>query len=434
VIDNTTGRDARDHYLRSVLRLKRDPFGQQATAVLEIQEQPEDPPFFRGFVDLESDDIGQSYLDLLLREHDSIVSGPEGSGKTTLCLNLAYQLRFQTPPTLAVTYKVGPQPLPPRRALPPRFTEALATDLLIHVAEQHGRLSRAGILEPLTPELAAYCRAHIPFFQRNVARHRGRGGDEQAFMRGWWEIWQRPAVRYTSPDPQLLRFLDQLAKAPAPPRGPRRDTLSQALAGVDLAARLGFHRVFVLVDEDDGTAEPAVWREVVERLTHLAGNRKLAAPLYLKLFLSEPEQQQEGPSVHSILSPLLRNEPTSVIMNWKPEAFRELLRKRFQSGGSKLVGFDVLAGHGVTEGVDQWLIDKARHSPRRLVQLAGALITAHANRAPGESLITLADLQAVEQTLAHSTRAHPSTAHQGEVNDHRSRGAARLQSSAIRSR
>ena len=118
MIDNTTGRDPRDHYLRSVLRLKRDPFGQQATAVLEIQEQPEDPPFFRSFVELQNDDVGQSYLDLLLSDNDGIVSGPEGSGKTTLCLNLAYQLRFQTPPTLAVTYKVSPQPLPPRRALP----------------------------------------------------------------------------------------------------------------------------------------------------------------------------------------------------------------------------------------------------------------------------------------------------------------------------
>lgn len=427
MIDNTTGRDLRDHYLHSVLRLKRDPFGQQATAVLEIQEQPEDPPFFRSFVELRNDDVGQSYLDLLLSDNDGIVSGPEGSGKTTLCLNLAYQLRLQAPPTLAVTYKVGTPP--PRRALPPRFTEALATDLLIHVAEQYGRLSREGILEPLTPELAAFCRAHIPFFLRNVARHRGRAGDEQAFMRGWWEIWQRPAVRYTSPDSKLLHFFDQLTEAPTPPRGPRHDTLNQALTGIDLAARFGFHRVFVLVDEDDVTVEPAIWSAVVERLARFADNRNLAAPIYLKLFLPEPVAALED-----FIIPL-RNQPISVIMNWKPEAFRELLRKRFQSGGSKLVGFDVLAGHGVTEGVDQWLIEKAGHSPRRLVQLAGDLITAHVTRAPGESLIALADLQAVERTLAHLTRAHPSTAHQGEVNDHRQRaswGAAGPLSSVIR--
>jgi hypothetical protein len=280
----------------------------------------------------------------------------------------------------------------------------LATDLFVQVIEQYSRLSREVALDKLTPALVAYWQAHIPSFQRNLQRHmaRARQAAEEPFLRGWWEIWRRPVARYTPRSEAVLGYLSQLATM-ASTQGSKAggDTLPQFFTGVRLAKGVGFQRLFLLVDEGE-TSHITTWGDVIRLLVKLTTHPDLPLPLYLKLFLPE----SLAPKLASVHSHPLRSEPISVIMSWNsPGAFRALLRKRFRSSGSKLAGFDVLAGRDITSGLDNWLIESAQQSPRRFVELASALIEVHAHRAARESLITLDDTRAAERIYL----GHPPT-------------------------
>ncbi len=420
-IISINGRSARSNYLFSVLRLKRDPFSRPAKAEVEIQEQPADPPFFRSFIDLDSQIQNQTYLDLLLSERDVALSGPPGSGKTTLRYNLAHKLRLQTLRTLAVTYEVDARSISSRRALPHGLTQALATDLFVQVAEQYSRLSREVDLNELTPALIEYWHAYIPSFYRNLQRHlrRSREDSEEAFLSGWWQIWKRPVVRYIPRTDSLLTFLQNLADEPPPRhRAPQNPALSQALKGIELAAQLGFQRLFMLVDEGDAAADSSAWLGVMSRLSRLASHPGLAMPIYLKLFL--PDKMTA--TLSSTIASSLRSEPVFAMIQWNsPEAFRALLKRRFQSSGSRLAGFDVLASRDITSGLDEWLINSAQYSPRRFIEFANALIDAHAQRASQEPLISRADAETAARNCSGSPPALPKL-DQGDVNERCHRG------------
>ncbi len=96
---------------------------------------------------------------------------------------------------------------------------------------------------------------------------------------------------------------------------------------------------------------------------------------YFKYFL--PKSLQE-PIENFLNQPPDQNglQPLITTLIWDKPSLKRLLKARFRSAGSRRVSFNNLAPT-LKESLDDWLLNHAHGSPRRLLQLINALIDEH---------------------------------------------------------
>src|SRR5690606_14650648 len=87
-------------------------------------------------------------------------------------------------------------------------------------------------------------------------------------------------------------------------------------------------------------------------------------------------------------------EAISVMIAWDDSALVELIANRFRSARRWMRSFDTVSD---IPHLNVKMIAAAEGSPRRLAQIASALIDAHAGRAPDEPFFTAEDWQIMRQ-------------------------------------
>lgn len=387
-----TGRDV---YLKKTLHLNHDPFA-NPVAEWEIQLNPDDPPFFRYFVDPpyeNQEEETNSLLDNLQQPGTAVVFGAAGSGKTMLCYRLDAACRELAAPTLMLSQVLGKDAsLTDPNAFWQKLTEGLAVDLFVQTLERFDSIP-LNTLKELTPSLAHYWARHIPQFTRNVKRHlaQQQKHETSGLSAQWWSVWQRTAVRYTPFNRERVQFLTNLLTVPT---GWSNGTMGEMTfqTGISLAKQLGFQQVFLLVDVVE-----AIQREESELENHIRALWRYLLPLsvplpfYPKFFLP----LRLKPLMESLIAQTPLISPVfSAIMNWSdPQVLTELVENRFRSAGGWIKGLDVLASEEIVSELSEAILRVANHSPRRLLQLHSLLIDAHVSRDPTDRQITAVDWQ-----------------------------------------
>lgn len=415
-------RAARETYLLETLGLKYDPFV-DAYAEAELKAGKDDPPFFSYCIEPPTEPAVDSILEKLNQPQPAFVFGEAGSGKTALRFMLEADGRSQRSQTLTVSHVIGkdhnsgengparppngtwgarPLTAGPEPAPWAQLTIDLAIDLLIQVVE---RFHAVGEPEPaVLTESTAYWQAHVPHFTSILQRHlpERKSSRLTGISEWWWLSWGRPIIINTPFTAPLRSFLQKLASAPHQQEreGGSRYEFARGLA---LAQALGYKQVYLLVDAA-GSPPPTKW------ITHLWPLSELLdwttpIPLFPKFFLPLDLKDE----VENWLDRLTLT-PFSVTIKWDQVGLARLIAERFRSAGSSWIrGFDVLASREIDGRLHQGIIDAAKGSPRRLLQLISALIEAHAGRAPDELDFTAGDWQTMRRQWSSPPTPPPLT-------------------------
>lgn len=395
----------RQFYLAETLGLSHDPFD-GPVAEQELHSTEKEPYFFAYYTDPTPVKFDKPLLQTLRERRSGLIFGPPGSGKTTLRYTLEAECRAVFDRTLVVTYELSHKISRPPTAEEhwTNLARELAIDLFIQVVEQ------LNIIDAPTKVQLAHLHGQMalvwPRLRRTVEllltddfSTRDNG------LAALWPRLNRPAIRYVSPSARIRQFIEaslpQEADSPVTSTG---QTLLQA--GLAAAKAWGFERVFVLVDGVD-----ALEREVDSMLA-------LIAPLLDNLAHWQTEQlyffsflplELENPlnKTYREKFNLLPFSPIWYIIEWHESNLTELLHQRLRAAGSRLPGFNALAATDLGPKLEQALIDAAKDSPRRLLQVVSALIDAHAQSKPERVLITAQDWQQMRQQWSYGLPLPP---------------------------
>lgn len=383
--------NARLEFLKSI-GLTHDPFATPvAEQELRIEEIPPrfysyfTPPIFADL--LPSQDIFQT----LRAANHTFIYGAPGAGKTTLRLMLEADCRTRLDHTLVVTYNLGEDIIQPLSAEQhwKRLARALAIDLFVQWVEQFDPTRSASRDEYTRAlrQLMALSECHL---QRVVNRIlENPHPNSLAGLGAYWSVVNRPAVRYVASSQQLLDVLRSAQQAP--PCSPLPDGINLVHIGVEIAKQSEFTQVLVLVDGVDARKRDGEWmlallEPLLQSLEHWSNQG-----VFLKFFLPL-ELQERLADLHS--------EYVQGKITWDREALRALIRERFRAAGSRKVGFDVLAGEGLEDKLDDLILESAQGSPRRMLQIISVLIDAHIARAPHEDKFTILDWENMRRNWA----------------------------------
>ncbi len=332
-------------------------------------------------------DFGSIYVDLqpgllaaLQRPEAGCLFADYGMGKTATRIALEYALRLaRSPVTLCTTYTpLITMQLPGGEQSPAELFAAISTELRIDLLIQY--------LERL-PEREAHGAAALVPAQREALLRQARAlparllkplraalRDESpersaAFWRGL-----RPVVRYVAPDAHwhdLLALVQGAARSPV-----EAPAWSTTIADV---RSLGFEQMMLLVDAvDTRSFSVEAYLEVIRPLliatAELANQQifvKYFLPLEMKPLLKPfLDQQQAG------LTPL---RAIATIDTISSNDLDLLLKERFEAAGTSSASFRSLdwLGESIDESIQARLVALAAGSPRRLIELASALIDFH---------------------------------------------------------
>lgn len=349
----------------------------------------ERPSFFSYYTPTATLSEVPAVLDLLRRPGTAFVFGARGAGKTVLRLMLEAEIRRVQNSTLVVSYRLSND----RQLLTPEqhydhLTRALATDLFIQIVEQFNPLTS----HPTPLQISALrslLLSNSVTFKRMAQRI--LDDPEPRSVLGLGALWgalDRPALRYVSRSPEILDLIKQLI----PDDTLRATALSgkQSLqAGFQAAKDWGYDKIFVLVDNVKTQQSAAAAVETINPLFDFIEKWE-QQDVYWKFFLP--------PELHSEVSSRLKNwvlrfSPFETKIEWNEHSLRRLLVERFRAAASRRLGLDDMVEARLVGRIDNLILDAAKGSPRRLLQIIDSLITAHISNAlrTHENLITLAD-------------------------------------------
>lgn len=376
----------RQQYLSSTLRLNHDPFA-YAVAELEILANDVDPFFFSYFVD-PPHEPNISLLDAIKEPIHSVVYGQVGSGKTTLRYALEAACRVVPDKTLVVSMEIGKNQVgvDSKQSTDAALLEALATDLFVQLVEQH-HLFQDILTTELIIELSEFWQSSIPNFRRQLARwlERGEPGGLVGISK-WWSVWHRAIVNYTPLTTKRNEFLESIFSIDVSAADERPPTF---YTGIKLAQTIGYERIFVLVDV---AGKSQNFQKRLHYILKNIFNGTNTPPIFFKGFLPLENKSLIEKSLQpykQLTSPFL-----STIMDWKDsDLLQSIISNRFRSAGSLIKGFESIASQNIVHQINAALNAAADGSPRRLLQLADLLITAHAQRDPADPVITVVDWQ-----------------------------------------
>ena len=348
----------------------------------------------------------------------TLIFGRPGDGKTTLRLALeAYYRRSHSERTLAVAYILQenfnrpPTPLEHRQQL----AKVLAIDLVIQVIERFNPLDRP----PTGGQIAALAKQLLiggTTIQQLVRRVLDEPEPDSIYgLSAHWSLVHRPVVRRVVSSPALLDLLRQTQQV-MPAVQLAEDRLSEGWQAMQL---WGFEQCYVLVDgvDTNTTRSPnfmlRLLQPLFDQLAEFEEHRgwlKFFLPLELATAANDRVQRQANQ---------LTIHPISFIMGqWQPMDFQRLLAARFRTAGSRRVSWMDLAADDLPGNLDHALVQAARGSPRRYLQLIQALIDAHALRDPLDRYITLDDWVHMQEQWANADCRHRLTLNRSDCSGH----------------
>jgi hypothetical protein len=376
---------ARSRYLLQQLGLSHDPF-LHSVAEQEIEHQPNQ--FYVYSADIQADLLAQ-----LLQPSHTVILAPPGGGKTTLRLNLAYQLRCHRPGILPVTYQ-----LTDITAFEPEHAEAnlrreFAKDLLISLLRQE-KITQPS---PVAPGSAS-------------ARLIAGLLHQQPYRRAFERLLQMPDSR------PLNSLWGALGRAGTPPLAwtsvaVRRLAASlldlsydpqQPASFADLPVALqegGFTHMYLLLDSIDAIERSP--EQIAQILQQISGWAASNAPwLVLKLFL--PGEIE--PLLPACTQALRGRPPLQQIqIRWTDEQLEEVLLQRLRAAHSDFGSVRDLFARHEADAISRELIHAAQGSPRELFRLFSAVIDAHIARNAPSLALGYADWQAGCRTTSFSS-------------------------------
>ncbi len=396
--ESLRAQNPRTKYLREA-GLSTDPFI-TPVAELELGLAQDIPTFYSFYSPPNLMTLSEQSIRLqdLRQPQHSFVYGEPGSGKTTLRFALEAECRAVLADDLVVTYTLGEDVQAPLSAEDHgnRLARAVAIDLFIQVVERFDPRTypNAQQVEALKRQIAIGG-VHLYRLIRTLIdspRPKARAG-----LGTYWSFLGRSPVRYIPSSQSLLDLLNDCLHdlVPVAPVLQGWESVWQALA----AARLwGFERALVLIDgvdtrDRDEQAMSELIRPLLAQLKIIQDRN-----LFFKFFLP-PELQNLIAVFMQTISPPLKFPALEAKIIWVGESLQQLLVQRFRSAGSYFTGFVDLTEKDFSSKVDDLIIEKAAGSPRRMLQLASALIDAHIAHSPTEDRIREADWAAMLETM-----------------------------------
>lgn len=330
-------------------------------------------------------DFGSIYVDTLPGLLDSLIY-PEtsclladyGMGKTATRYALEYFLRLaRTPTTLCVSYSPSLEALAASQDnLLQAHLDAIAAELRIDLMVQYierlpeRQAERDGDSGYLTSRAISRQAPLLPgHFLRSL---RAASDLEQAEGSFWRPL--RPVVRHVAPTPAWRSLLDQIVRAARAAVQPAswEETVFDA-------ASLGFSQIFILVDAiDNGGFEADAYLEVVRPLLAVASELERHA-IYLKLFLPREIRFAIEAVRNSTRQSLTLPRMVATIDKISIPDLDRILSDRLEAARTSEASFASLDwfGQELGESVQGRLVEAACGSPRRLIELASALIDFH---------------------------------------------------------
>ncbi|GIK43242.1 MAG: hypothetical protein BroJett011_70750 [Chloroflexota bacterium] len=391
----------RQLYLLETLSLSHDPFA-GPVAEQELHGSGDETKFFSYYVDPHSPDLNKPLPQLLREARNGFIFGQPGSGKTTLRYTLEAECRAVHDRTLVVTYELShkiDQPLTDTEHWRNLASE-LAVDLFIQVIEQLETLPTPS--EYQKQQFQTQLALIWPRLRRTVVRMvEDDFSTEANGLAALWPRLNRPITRYVAPSPKIINLINACLPVP--------ELKSEALSGTDLltagieaAKAWGFKQIFVLVDRVD-----AYEREVSGMLSLIAPLLENLADwqaqgLFFYFFLTAememPVRQQYGDSLNKLSLP-----PLYHTIMWDKGRLTALLHQRLWAAGSRVPGFNALATSAWEDQLEDYLIQAAHQSPRRLLQVMSLLIDAHAQVEADQPLFTLEDWRRMQQQWSYGS-------------------------------
>lgn len=384
---NSDKGNGRKTYIYETLGLKHDPFAYFA-AEQEVKIEPEYPPFFTYFVDPPYQPADEkTLLEHLQEPRPAFVYAPAGAGRTTVRLNLAHRIRSRNTSTFLISYVIGKgQTIPELTAPPwPALTENLAIDLFIQVVEKFVFEKE---IAPYIEALKSYWHKYIPNFSRTVQLIL-KENNPQAIT-GVAAVlanrWDRPTIRYIPLTKDLSQFLKNVSAKPGDEIFQQTDSPDFAFqTGLDLIQKMGYQQIFLSVDVVSPETKPDPKINLLIQSLLALPKYATPIPIYPKFFLPQYMKEKIETSPDYALHP----NPFSAIILWdNDQKLQEIIFNRFYTGN--------WTGAEVMGSLSNWVIQVAKKSPRRILQLLNGLVDAHSQRAPEEPDLTSEDIQRME--------------------------------------
>lgn len=390
----------RQVYLLQTLKLSHDPFA-NPVAEQEINCSEQKPHFFDYYTDPQHPKFDQPVSQALRQARNGLIFGEPGSGKTTLRYTLEAECRAVPDRTLVVTYELSHSlaQLPQANEHWRNLAQELAIDLFIQIIEQ------LDTFDVPTSEQKQHLQRQIalvwPRLHRVVAQilNEDLPDPENGLAGLWWSL-RRPAIRYVHPSPKIYKLLrecspDQtkiadlqiIAQTAASTYSSGKAMLEGGLAA---AKAWGFKQIFALVDGVDILERKveSMLALIAPLLDHLA--QWQAEGLFFYFFLTSDMQDLlqkfYGEKLDHLPFP-----PRLHIIEWNESMLEALLQQRFRAAHSHTPGFNALAASDLAGKLEDFLIQGAQKSPRRLLRLVNSLIDAHAQNASDHPLFTAKD-------------------------------------------
>lgn len=317
-------------------------------------------------------------LDKLRKPEAGCVFADYGMGKTATRIAVEYALRLaRTPCALSVTYTPSIDSLAADEGrLLDTHLEAIALELRVDLIIQYIERLPERYAERDTPvgplvQRALYRQARsLPtrFLQAMRRAHRAPQS-EGAFWRQF-----RPAVRYTPVTPAWRALVETLVRA-AQPGG----IAALWEESVFDAWSLGFSQVFVLIDAVDNQGFGAEeYLELLRPLLLVAGELERHG-IYLKFFLPRDLKTMLDSESDSHRYGLTLPQTIATIDEISEVDLDKILTDRLEAARTSDASFRSLdwLGQDLNESVQVRLVNLAAGSPRRLIELANALIDFH---------------------------------------------------------
>ncbi len=378
---------ARQHYLEHI-GLKQDPF------IIPVAEQEF---AFAGMQDQTDGDLSPShelfslsyfvqpyntfnpkelFLSTLRQKTPTYVFGDPGMGKTSLRLALEASCRRKPDKTLVVSYVLSQNmenalSIEEHKQL---LGNNLAIDLFIQILEQFKpgidfpndeQIQALGMLiwaggRPLKRLIKQIITTPQPDNFLGLAEH--------------WRMVGRLPIRYVSHSPELLDLLQQAQNSINTTQSQAKQWSSWEV-GLNSAQQWHFEQIMLLVDGvDNWHHDPNKMMRLLEALlkeTSAFSQQQIFFKYFLPYNLSKP--------IRAFLNNNAMEVDNGIVIDliWDKQALRRLLMARLRAAGSRRVSLNDLASPNLTEEIDDWLLDQAQGSPRKLLQLMNALIDAH---------------------------------------------------------